>query len=154
MQKVLFVCLGNICRSPAAEGIFKRLITENQLQDKLECDSAGTSSYHSGESADARMINHASRRGYSLTSISRPFFPDTDFDKFDLIVAMDNKNYSDLLSVADNEEQESKVVKMVDYCKIHKISGVPDPYSGGPDGFEHVIDILEDACNELIKNYK
>lgn len=152
MKRVLFVCLGNICRSPAAEGIFQKLIDENHLQKKIECDSAGTSGYHQGEPADARMIMHSKRRGYDLTSISRAFVPE-DFNKFDLVVAMDDKNFFDLKEMLPSEDLEAKLVRIVDYCEVHEVPGVPDPYSGGADGFEVVLDILEDGCEQLLKKF-
>jgi len=95
-QKVLFVCLGNICRSPSAEAVFRGLVKNKGEEKMFEIDSAGTYAYHKGEPADARMQHHATKRGYNLTSISRPFDPNSDWDRFDYIVAMDHNNYNNL----------------------------------------------------------
>lgn len=147
--KVVFVCLGNICRSPAAEGVFKHLVAKESLQSKIEIDSAGTSGYHQGEPADARMRDHAKKRGYSLDSKSRQFVKE-DFDKFDYIIVMDNKNLRDVLALASND-QASKVTTFVQYCENFDIDHVPDPYFGGPAGFENVLDIVEDGCAGLLQ---
>lgn len=149
--KVLFVCLGNICRSPSAEAIFSKMVLDRGVQDYFEIDSAGTSGWHSGERADSRMSKHANRRGYDLLSLSRKFYPEYDFDKFDLIVAMDDQNVFDLKSNAKGIEELSKIVKMTDYCiDYSNFDEVPDPYFGGDAGFELVLDILEDSCSNLL----
>ena len=150
-KKVLFVCLGNICRSPAAEGIFAHLIKNNGLEDKYSWDSAGTSGYHQGEPADARMIEHAKRRGIELPSKSRPF-SNADFNDFDLILTMDNINFRDVQGKAVSEKEKNKVKKMVAYCFNFDDAEVPDPYYGGEEGFEHVMDLLEDGCKNLIND--
>ncbi len=147
MKKILFVCLGNICRSPAAEGVFTTLA--NQAGLDVEADSAGTAGWHRGEPADARMRAHAQKRGYRLDSRARQFDPSVDFEKFDLILAMDNQNYRDLKAMDRANKYGAKIKKMTDYCRIHNVDAVPDPYYGGTDGFEHVLDILEDACSVL-----
>lgn len=149
--KILFVCMGNICRSPAAEGIFKQMATDKQLDDRLEIDSAGTHGYHRGELPDDRMRAHASRRGYNLTSRSRPV-SDADFEHFDYIVAMDDRNIADLKSLAPDEESLRKIVRMTDFCQRLTADHVPDPYYGGAQGFELVLDILEDACDGLLRH--
>lgn len=152
MKKVLFVCLGNICRSPTAEGVFKKIVLEAQLEGQIKVDSAGTLSHHQGESPDPRMIHHAKQRGYQLTSRARGLKA-SDLDRFDYILTMDDSNFSNVqtLSTPDNQH---KIQKMTDYCVTHSQSEVPDPYYGGPDGFELVIDLLEDACQELLKKIK
>jgi protein-tyrosine phosphatase len=150
-KKVLFVCLGNICRSPAAEGVFNYLVKEHGLQYAFEIDSAGTAGYHSGEPADERMQKHALKRGYNLTSISRKFNPAADFDKFDLVVAMDDENVSKLKRMARSPEDLIKISKMTDYRKVWNYNEIPDPYYGGDDGFELVLDLLEDACEGLLE---
>jgi len=153
-KKILFVCLGNICRSPSAEAVFRGFIENNGLENEFEIDSAGTSAWHAGEKADARMRRHASTRGYKLTSLSRKFSPDTDFDYFDIIVVMDNDNLRDLKSVVRGKEDEEKLFLMTDFSKEYDYDYVPDPYYGGDQGFELVIDLLEDASSGLLKHLK
>ena len=114
------------------------------------CDSAGIIGYHAGEMADSRMRAHASRRGYKVTSISRQVIP-SDFDRFDMIVGMDGQNILDLRSMVRSDEKLAKIVRMTDFCTRHQLNEVPDPYYGGADGFELVLDILEDACAGLLK---
>lgn len=150
-KKVLFVCMGNICRSPGAEGIFTKMVADRGLENLFEIDSAGTTAYHAGEAADKRMQKHASKRGYHLTSIARKFIPSVDFDKFDMIIAMDDENVSALKKVARNPEEALKISKMTDFRKIWSYEEIPDPYYGGDDGFELVLDLLEDSCEGLLE---
>ncbi|MBP3214093.1 MAG: low molecular weight phosphotyrosine protein phosphatase [Bacteroidaceae bacterium] len=149
MKKILFICLGNICRSPMAEAVMRKLVKERGLEKEYEIDSAGLIRYHEGEGADPRMKFHAQRHGYLLTHISRPV-KETDFDLFDLIVSMDDSNWDKLHRLAPSIEAETKIVRMTDYCQTHVIDHVPDPYYGGEQGFENVIEILEDACEGLL----
>ncbi len=151
-KKILFVCLGNICRSPMAEGVFRRLVEENGLEDAFEIDSAGLISVHQGEMPDARMCYHASRRGYELTHFSRPVTR-ADFDYYDMIIGMDEKNIAGLESIARTDEQRSKIHRMVSFSRNFTPNYIPDPYYGGDQGFENVIDLLEDACNGLFKSF-
>ena len=146
---ILFVCLGNICRSPMAEAIMQKRVEETGVRNLFHIDSAGLISYHEGEGADPRMKSHAFRHGYRLTHISRPVRP-SDFDDFDLIIGMDDSNYDKLRRLAPTLEAEAKVQRMTDYCTQHVIDHVPDPYYGGAQGFENVIEILEDACAGLL----
>ena len=146
--KVLFVCLGNICRSPAAHGIFEHIVKENGMEDRIEVDSAGTYSGHRGELPDRRMRNAALYRGYALTHRSRPV-SSLDFLEFDLVVAMDDNNYEDLMHLAPSVEDSRKIVKMASYFSTHNISYVPDPYYMGAEGFSMVLDLLEDGCQNL-----
>jgi protein-tyrosine phosphatase len=149
-KKILFVCLGNICRSPAAEAVFAGIVKKKGNVPEFEIDSAGTSAWHAGERADARMRSHAGKRGYNLTSLARRFRPETDFDHFDLIIAMDDNNLYDLNTMARSEADRKKLRKMTDFSSNRfGYSSVPDPYYGGEDGFELVLDILEDACEAL-----
>ena len=148
--KILFVCLGNICRSPSAEAVMKAMIEKKGMSDYFEIDSAGTLAYHKGEKADLRMRQHASKRGYNLTSLSRPVNPEKDFKYFDMIIGMDDRNIRDLNQLALDEKSRKKIYKMTDFAQNMTMSVVPDPYYGGDAGFELVLDILEDSCEGLI----
>ena len=154
MKNVIFVCLGNICRSPSAEGVMKHLIKEQNLENEIFVDSAGTIAYHTGDKADERMIKHALKRGYDLTSIARRFVPRKDLIKFDYIIAMDNENYNDLIGFDIQNKFANKIFRIVDFCRNVKAKEVPDPYYGGDAGFELVLDILEDACKGLLDKIK
>ncbi len=144
--KILFVCLGNICRSPAAQGIMEKILEERGMTDAVEVDSAGISGYHSGDLPDTRMRVHAQRRGLDLTHRSRRATSD-DLRRFDLIVGMDDSNVDDLKELADSVEDAAKVVQMSQFFRQHRrFYCVPDPYYGGAEGFENVLDLLEDAC--------
>ncbi|MBD8387556.1 low molecular weight protein-tyrosine-phosphatase [Dysgonomonas sp. BGC7] len=151
--KVLFVCLGNICRSPAAEGILKKMIQEQGLENKISVDSAGTSGYHDGELPDPRMRQHGTHRGYQFDSLSRKF-TSRDFDNFDLILAMDDNNYRNIVRLALDLESKGKVHRMVEFSEKYGHDHIPDPYYSGSDGFEQVLDLLEDACEGLLKKIK
>lgn len=145
---ILFVCMGNICRSPAAEGIFRQMVADAGLEDQIEIDSAGTHSYHVGRPADERMRQSAASRGYQLDSIARRLVVE-DFERFDLIITMDEDNYDQAMALRPGHG--AHVVRLVDYCEISDVDEVPDPYYGGEAGFHTVIDILEDACFNLLK---
>ncbi len=151
MTKILFVCLGNICRSSAAQTVFQQLVDEAGLADEYEVDSAGIISYHQGEPADPRMRAHAARRGYTITHLSRPIRTD-DFLHFDLIIGMDDQNMDDLADRAPSVEAKRKICRMTDYCRLKQTDHVPDPYYGGAQGFENVLDLLEDACAGLLNS--
>jgi protein-tyrosine phosphatase len=151
--KLLFVCLGNICRSPSAENIMNHLIQQRGLGDQIVCDSAGTSSYHIGSPPDRRMSAAASKRGITLTGQARQFHPE-DFEKFDLILAMDQENYRDILTLDLKGQYTDKVKLMCDFCRHHSDQEVPDPYYGGTEGFNYVIDLLLDACEGLLERIK
>ncbi|MEX0329874.1 MAG: low molecular weight protein-tyrosine-phosphatase [Puniceicoccaceae bacterium] len=146
---VLFVCMGNICRSPSAEAVFKALVEERGLSDTIACDSAGTIGFHAGQPADHRMRQTAEKRGYRLESISRQVRPD-DFERFDHIIAMDLENLDGLRPFNPNGTGKAKVSLMCDYAREHDLREVPDPYYGGQQGFELVLDLLEDACAGLL----
>ena len=154
MKRILFVCLGNICRSPTAEAVFNAMIENEGLGNEFVCDSAGTIAFHAGEPADYRMKQFAKKRGYTLTSISRPVDPKTDFDRFDFIIGMDRQNVIDLKSMVRNNDDKKRIFLMTDFCSNPKNDSVPDPYFGGAAGFELVLDILEDACSRLIRKLK
>lgn len=152
-KRLLFVCMGNICRSPSAEAVMNEYIKLHQLSDEFECDSAGTGAWHVGDKADGRMRKHASLRNYNLTSIARQFDATSDFDEFDLIFGMDQQNVNDIKALARNKSDLDKVKSIASYCTCYSnYSSVPDPYYGGDDGFELVLDIIEDACEGLLKD--
>ena len=148
MRSVLFVCMGNICRSPAAEGVFRKFVEDAGRTSEFEIDSAGTIGYHAGDPADSRMRAAASRRGFNLTSTARRITL-SDFDRFDLIVTMDNENYDTVSTL--HPGGRARIVKMSDYAGDPAVSHVPDPYYGGEEGFEVVLDILEEACANLLE---
>ncbi len=148
--KILFVCLGNICRSPAAQGVMQQLVDQRGLTGKFLIDSAGTYGGHAGSGPDRRMRVHALRRGYDLTHRSRRV-TGSDFEDFDLIVAMDAGNERDLVQMAATPDEARKVVPMGRYIRLYPhYDYVPDPYYEGAEGFELVLDLLEDACANLL----
>lgn len=149
--KLLFVCLGNICRSPSAENIMNHLIAQAGLSDQIVCDSAGTGGYHIGSPPDRRMAAAAERRGIHLKGQARQF-QRSDFADFDLILAMDRENYQDILLLDPARMYQDKVKLMCDFAKHHREREVPDPYYGGTAGFERVIDLLLDACEGLLQH--
>ena len=148
MTSILFVCLGNICRSPMAEGIFFKILEREDQKADFEIDSAGLLDYHQGDLPDSRMRFHASERGYLLTHRSRPVTK-TDLEYFDMIIGMDNQNIIGLEQLTTSKLQLSKIHLMTDYCKKKNVTEIPDPYYSGDKGFEYVIDLLEDACEGL-----
>ena len=150
---LLFVCLGNICRSPAAEGIMKKMIEDESLEDRVFVDSAGTSNWNEGKTPDERMREHGSKRGYDFCSVARTF-RSSDFDNFDYILVMDNNNYMNVKKLAKSDEDVSKIYRMTDFLKDSSNDHVPDPYYGGDDGFELVMDLLEDASKGLLEEIK
>ncbi|MDE5555496.1 MAG: low molecular weight phosphotyrosine protein phosphatase [Muribaculaceae bacterium] len=152
--KILFVCLGNICRSPAAEGVMKAVVEENNDSARFEIDSAGTGNYHIGDLPDRRMRVHAQRRGYNLTHRCRQVTP-SDFEDFDIIVAMDESNRRNLQRIAPTIEDEKKIIMMADFADIAtRYDHIPDPYYEGAEGFELVLDLLESACQNLYTSLK
>lgn len=146
---ILFVCLGNICRSPAADGIMHHFVEKANLQETILIDSAGTYAGHAGNLPDSRMRQHALRRGYELKHRARKVNV-SDFEKFDLLIAMDDRNYYDLVEMAPTKKDVKRVVRMTDFLTNHDADHVPDPYYEGADGFEKVLDLLEDACAGLL----
>lgn len=148
--RILYVCLGNICRSPAAQGVMETLVASEGEQSRFEIDSAGLYGGHAGDLPDKRMRVHAIRRGYDLTHRSRKV-RESDFGSFDLIVAMDESNYDRLREMAPTVEDERKVVRMIDFVKgFPFLDAVPDPYYEGAEGFELVLDLLEDGCRTML----
>ena len=150
-RKLLFVCLGNICRSPAAEAVMAEKLLRAGMGTRIKCDSAGIIGYHSGEKADVRMRKHALQRGDKLTSLSRKVKSDVDFDHFDLIIGMDEQNIKDLNLLVRSSADLKKIFRMTDFSSQTSYDHIPDPYYGGSDGFELVLDLLEDACDGLLE---
>ena len=153
-QRILFVCLGNICRSPAAEGVFLHLIAREGLEDQFVVDSAGTGGWHVGRRAEDRMRAAATRRGIDLTSRARQIDLG-DLHSFDHILTMDDDNLAAVRALAreaGNPAGQAQIEAMTRYCRRHSgAREVPDPYYGGPQGFEQVLDLLEDACSGLLE---
>jgi len=147
--RVLFVCLGNICRSPTAEGVFRKLLQEEGLEHVIEVDSAGTGHWHIGKAPDPRAQEEARRRGIDISAIrGRQVGPD-DFVRFDYIVAMDTENYLDLIDQCPPEWKE-KICRCTDFALDLGVTSVPDPYYGGIDGFVEVYEIVEASCRGLL----
>ena len=154
MIKVLFVCLGNICRSPLAEGVFKNHVLEAGLEDKFEVDSAGTSGWHIGELPDPRSIEVAEKNGIVLESRGRKANA-KDFETFDYIIAMDKDNYHDLKILNEHSHIENGQLHLMrDFDPIGKGEDVPDPYYGGADGFDYVFDLLNRSSEQLLSKIR
>ena len=148
MGKILMVCLGNICRSPLAEGILKSKITHLDIL----VDSAGTAAYHIGERPDVRSIEIANKYGIDLMSQRARQFSVNDFDEFDRIYAMDTSNYSNIISLARNEKDRDKVDLILNEINPRSFQSVPDPYYGGDNGFQNVYEMLDEACDIIVQN--
>lgn len=147
-MKMLFVCLGNICRSPQAEGIMRKMISERKLN--IIVDSAGTSSWHAGEHPDKRAIETAAFHGVDISKlVARPFSAN-DFEPFDRIFVMDEMNYHDVIALARTDNDKKKVQLFLEAAGGYFFNGVPDPYYGGASGFEKVFTMLEDACRKVL----
>ncbi len=152
ITSLLFVCMGNICRSPAGENVMRKLLQDEGLDDHVLCDSAGTIGYHAGNPPDARMSSAGRKRGLPMSGSARQVAAQ-DLDRFDLILAMDEANHQDLMALATDENRH-KVKRFCDYCVQHSDTEVPDPYYGGSQGFEHVLDLLEDGCAQILAEIK
>ncbi len=150
---VLFVCMGNICRSPTAEGVFRKHVSDAGLDAAIQTDSAGTHAYHSGEPADRRAHAAAERRGFSLEGIRARRVTDEDFDQFDFILAMDEDNLVVLQERAP-DEHISKVRLFLEFAESRHENEVPDPYYGGSAGFERVLDLVEEASQGLLETLR
>ncbi len=146
------VCLGNICRSPVAEGILRHKLQEQNLEG-VSTDSAGTSSYHIGEAPDSRMRQTSKSNGVNVDDLRARQFVQADFDKFDLIYAMDSSNYNNMIALARNEEDKAKVKLILNEVSEGQNEAVPDPYYGGDEGFQHVFDLLNVATDVIIEKY-
>ena len=149
--RVLFVCMGNICRSPAAEGVFLHLLAEAGLEDCFAVDSAGTGGWHVGDRADRRMIAAAERRGIHLPSRARQIEA-ADLQRFDHILTMDADNLAAVRRLERQAPGKARISPLIDHCRRLRSPEVPDPYYGGADGFERVLDLLEDACTGLLED--
>ena len=145
--KILMVCLGNICRSPLAEGILQSKLPK----DKFNVDSAGTGGWHAGELPDSRSMKIASKYGIDISYQRARQFKIQDFHAFDYIYVMDQSNYQNVLQLAPNEIVKSKVKLILDEITPNLKAEVPDPYYGGEDGFEHVFQLLDEACERIVK---
>jgi len=152
-RSILFVCMGNICRSPAAEIIFRKHVADAGLEDQLTIDSAGTIRHHAGNPPDPRMSESLARRGYTPRGRARRITAE-DLDRFDLILTMDEDNLADVRSLARTDEQLEKIRPFVNYLTELQAPRIPDPYYGGQKGFEQVIELLEDGCRGLIRGLK
>jgi protein-tyrosine phosphatase len=146
---VIFVCMGNICRSPAGEGVMKKLVADRGLQQRIHVDSAGTIGYHEGAPPDRRMTASAAERGYQLDGRARPFST-ADFDIFDLIVAMDRDNLADLRELDPHGQYRGKIKLLSEFLPPDSPPDVPDPYYGGAIGFARVLDMVEQACPVIL----
>jgi len=153
MVKVLFVCMGNICRSPTAEGVFRALVDKEGLSDKISVDSAGTDGWHVGEPADPRSQEAAKRRGVDLSSIRSRKVARSDFAVFDYVLAMDANNYRKLEAICPFEA-EDKLTMFLDFATDAETTDVPDPYYGGPNGFDQVLDLIEDGSKGLLADIR
>ncbi len=148
--RVLMVCMGNICRSPTAEGVLRAKLQQAGLGGLVQVDSAGTHGYHTGEAPDPRAVRHAAQRGYHIAGLrARPVAPD-DFARFDWLLAMDEDNLEWLRKRAP-ADVPARIEPLMSHARRHpQVRAVPDPYYGGPAGFDHVLDLVEDACDGLL----
>jgi low molecular weight protein-tyrosine phosphatase len=153
VRKVLFVCTGNICRSPTAQGVFRKLVADAGLADAIKADSAGTHAYHVGEAPDRRAQVAARGRGYELSGIRARRIETEDFAVFDLILAMD-RDHHEILSRLAPPASRHKVAMFLSYARRTKTLDVPDPYYGGPEGFALVLDLIEDAAEGLLASLR
>jgi len=152
-MKILFVCLGNICRSPTAEGVLRTLAAREAPELAIEVDSAGTAGYHVGEPPDARTRAAAARRGYRLDSLRARVVEPADFERFDLILAMDQENLRVLQRRAPAQAHE-RLRLFLEFAPQRDVREVPDPYYGGPNGFEEVLDLVEEAARGLLAHLR
>jgi protein-tyrosine phosphatase len=154
MQKILFVCLGNICRSPLGEGIMLHFIEGKNLHHTLQVDSAGTAGYHVGEAPDQRTIANAKKNGVDISKLRARKFKVEDFDAFDKIYVMDNNNYKDILVLTKNTAHKNKVDYLLNVLHPKQDKHVPDPYYGTEKDFEAVFQLVYKACEKILKNIK
>jgi protein-tyrosine phosphatase len=150
---ILFVCMGNICRSPTAHGVFQHKVAVAGLTKRIQVDSAGTHNYHPNSPPDTRSQAHALRRGYDLSALRARKILHADFDAHDLILVMDRENLV-LVQREGGPQQHHKIRRLTEFCEQHTSDVVPDPYYGGAQGFEAVLDLIEDACDGLLKHLR
>jgi len=150
--RILFVCLGNICRSPAAEIVFRQVVGDAGRTEDFHIDSAGTIGNHQGSPPDPRMSAALKRHGYTVAGNSRKIQP-VDLEQFDLIITMDESNLADVRQLDPSGRYHSKIQPLVGFCQHHEDPRVPDPYYGGQSGFEHVIELLEDGCAGILAKF-
>ncbi|HED52249.1 MAG TPA: low molecular weight phosphotyrosine protein phosphatase [Gammaproteobacteria bacterium] len=150
---VLFVCMGNICRSPTAQGVFERLVKEAGLEASITIDSAGTHAYHVGEPPDRRATQAAAVRGIDLTPQRARRVREDDFESFDYVLAMDRDNLEDLRAICPAHVQE-RIRLLLDFAETDQSGDVPDPYYGGAQGFERVLDLVEEGARGLLENIR
>jgi protein-tyrosine phosphatase len=153
MKRILFLCMGNICRSPAGHCVFQHLVDQADLSDQFEIESAGTIGFHVGSPPDSRMQQSMRVRNIPIIGHSRQLQAN-DLETYDLILAMDNENLVDARALDPSGELHHKVQLFCDYCTAHRETEVPDPYYGGDRGFEHVLDLIEDGCANLLKQLR
>ncbi len=153
MKRVLFVCLGNICRSPTAQGVFEKILRDQQLESEFDVDSAGTHGYHIGEPPDPRAIETAARRGVDLSPLRGRQATATDIDLFDYVIAMDKSNYQHLVSISSSSNRH-KVRLFMEFASDYDVDEVPDPYYGGGGGFDRVLDMIEAASHGLLEEIR
>lgn len=151
-MRILMVCLGNICRSPLAEGILRKKAEENALE--LFIDSAGTSNFHIGENPDKRTIKNALKNGVDVSMLVARQFKTKDFEKFDIIYTMDHQNYENVMALAQSVDHKKKVRMILNELHPNQNMPVPDPYFGGEEGFQHVFELLDAACDKIIEKIK
>ncbi len=150
---ILFVCMGNICRSSTAHGVFQHKVNQHGLANRVRVDSAGTHNYHPGSPPDNRSQAHALKRGYDISALRARQILDSDFENYDLILAMDWDNLA-LIQAECPAEHQGKVRRLTEFCLKHESPVVADPYYGGKDGFEHVLDLVEDACEGVLQHVR
>ncbi len=151
MVKVLFVCMGNICRSPTAEGVFRKILEDSALAEGIMIDSAGTHAYHIDQPPDHRAQQAAARRGIDISALRGRRATAEDIEEFDYVLAMDRENYHNLTRLKGEREN---IRLFLDYSENFEDDEVPDPYYGGPNGFERVLDMIEDACRGLLADIR
>lgn len=152
-KRLLFICLGNICRSPAAHAVMQKMVDDAHLSSCFEIDSAGIGSWHVGQRPDRRMRAAGANRGYDISHVVRQFDARHDFDRFSYIIVMDDDNYYDITQQAYDDDQRAKVLRMKDYFVEHQGQpSVPDPYYGDSSAFEWALDLIEDGCRGLLEH--